>query len=69
MTQREMILDYMKKNDGITPWEAMKEFGIMRLGARIWDLKNIDGISITKEMVTNKNRYGKRVAYARYKLV
>ena len=69
MTQREMVLDYMKKNGGITPWEAIKEFGITRLGARIWELKNNEGVRIKKETVTNKNRYGRHVSYAKYSLV
>ena len=69
MTQREMVLRFMKDEGSITQWEAMKELGIMRLGARIWDLKNKDGIEVKREMVKSKNRYGKRVAYARYSLI
>ena len=67
MTQKEMILNFMKEEGSITQWEAMKELGCMRLGARIWDLRH-DGVEIHKDMVKNKNRYGKSVAYARYSL-
>lgn len=67
-TQREMILQYMKDNGSITPVDAMREFGCMRLGARIWDLKNKDGIDIKVKMESQKNRYGKTVSYARYSL-
>ena len=69
MTQREMVLQYMKDEGSIKPWQAMKELGIMRLGARIWDLKHKDGISIKTESEKSKNRYGKSVRYARYSLV
>lgn len=65
MTQCDMILRYMQETGSITPWEAMREFGCMRLGARIWDLKK-RGFEIQTEMVTDQNRYGKRVSFARY---
>jgi len=68
MTQKEMILQYMKDDGSITPWEAMRELGIMRLGARIWDLKH-DGIGIKTEKVKSKNRYGRTTQYARYSLL
>ena len=69
MTQKEMVLDFMKREGSITPWEAIKEFGITRLGARIWELKNEDGIRIKSETVVEKNRYGKPVNFAQYSLV
>lgn len=65
MTQCEMILRYMQDEGSITPWEAMKEFGCMRLGARIYDLRR-RGIGIERTLVSDVNRYGKRVQYARY---
>lgn len=67
MTQCDMILQYMQDEGGITPWEAMKEFGCMRLGARIYDLKK-RGHGIERTLVADVNRYGKRVQYARYTL-
>lgn len=67
MNQCDMILRYMQDEGGITPWEAMKEFGCMRLGARIYDLKR-RGHGIERTLVSDVNRYGKRVQYARYTL-
>ena len=55
MTQSDMILRYMHENGSITPWEAMREFGCMRLGARIWDLKKA-GTTIITESLTERNR-------------
>lgn len=69
MTQKEMVMQYMKDEGSITPWEAIKEFGITRLGARIWELKNEDGVEINVKLESQKNRYGKTVSYARYSLV
>jgi hypothetical protein len=65
VTQCDMILRYMQETGSITPWEAMREFGCLRLGARIYDLKR-RGVDVTRELVTDRNRYGKPVSYARY---
>ena len=68
MTQAEMVLRYMEDCGSITPLDALREFGCMRLGARIYDLKR-RGHEIEKDTVTAKNRYGKNVSFARYRLV
>ena len=67
-TQCDLILQYMKDTGSITPVDAMREFACMRLGARIWDLKNKHGIPIKATLEKSKNRYGKSVMYARYSL-
>ena len=67
MNQAKKILDYMERHGSITPMEAMQELGIMRLGARIYDLKE-SGVKIITETVTGTNRDGERVRYARYRL-
>ena len=68
MTQSDRVLRHLKDYGSITPVEAMAEYGIMRLGARIWDLKK-QGHVISTERETGKNRYGEKTAYARYRLV
>ena len=67
MTQCERILQYMHENGSITPLDALREFGCMRLGARIYDLKQA-GTRIIKESQPAKNRYGDPVTFARYRL-
>lgn len=67
MTQEEKILAYMERHGSITPLEAMNELGVMRLGARIFDLKE-SGVKIITDTVTGTNRDGERVRYARYRL-
>lgn len=46
LTQNEVIKNHLKKFKRISTWEAIKKYHITRLGARIWDLRNIYGISI-----------------------
>lgn len=67
MTQCEMIIKYLRQHRTITPIQAEDNFGIMRLGARIWDLRDI-GYPIITETVKAKNRYGKKIIYAKYRL-
>ena len=67
MTQCEKILQHLSFNGSITAWEAMQEYGIMRLASRITDLKYM-GVPVKKVMETSKNRYGEPVCYARYYL-
>ena len=66
-TQCSKILDYMEQEGSITPLDALREFGCMRLASRITDLKH-RGYVISKEMETAKNRDGEPVRYARYRL-
>lgn len=65
MNQNEMLEEYLKNHDGITPLEAMNELGIYRLSARVADLRQ-SGVAVKTEMVTVLNRSGKPVKVARY---
>lgn len=67
MNQAERVLEHLEKHGSITPLEAMNDLGVMRLGARIWDLK-AQGVPIKKEIAKGKNRYGKYTHFARYRL-
>ena len=40
-SQRNKILMYLKSGSGLTQMEALNKFGCMRLGARIWELRNM----------------------------
>lgn len=65
-TQKDQILEHMEKFGSITPLEAQRLYGCMRLGARIWDLKH-EGHEIVKEIVEVATRSGK-AHVARYRL-
>nr|DAW29043.1 MAG TPA: helix-turn-helix domain protein [Caudoviricetes sp.] len=65
MTQTDIILNHLQTLGKITQAEAMWRYGIMRLGARIFDLRE-RGYRIVKDMEKSTNRYGKPVRYAAY---
>ena len=67
MKQEERILKYLRDFGSITPLQALEDLGVMRLGARIYDLKKA-GHPISRRMVTRENRYGERVSFAEYRL-
>lgn len=66
--QTDKILLYMKTYGSITAMDAVREFGCMRLAARISDLRN-SGVPIDDKYESNKNRFGDTVSYKRYFLV
>ena len=68
MTQCEKVLEYMKDFGSITPLDAMRDIGCMRLASRIADLKD-QGYAIGRRMKNSKNRYGKTVSFAEYYLI
>lgn len=65
MTQCEKVLNYIRLNGSITPLDALREFGCMRLASRVTDLK-AKGYNIVTKMESHKNRYGDTIKYARY---
>ena len=67
VTQGMKILKYMQDYGSITPVEAFRDLGVMRLGARIYDLEQ-EGVRIVHERETSKNRMGEKVSYSRYRL-
>lgn len=65
MSQNQQILNHLAKYGSITPKQAMDRYGIMRLGARIYDLKEL-GYKIDMVMERGNNRNGRPISYARY---
>lgn len=65
MTQKERIVKYISDFGSITQLDALKDLGIMRLSARIWDIRH-DGMRIKATTEKAKNRYGEPVHYHRY---
>ena len=63
-TQAASVLHHLRHTGPITPLEALRQLGCMRLGARIYDLRR-DGHVIVREMIRTPS--GKRVA--RYTLI
>ena len=50
-TQNQRILAHLKAGHRLTPLEALDRFGCMRLGARIWDLRQ-EGHDIRDRLVS-----------------
>ena len=67
MTQQEKIKRHLETFGSITPMDAMMDYGIMRLGARIWDLKH-GGMKIHTEIIKGQNRFGEATHFARYSI-
>lgn len=65
MTQEERVLRHMKAFDGITSWEAFMDYGITRLSAKIFSLRE-RGYKIKDEWVEKTNRFGEPVRFKKY---
>ena len=63
LRQRDLILEYLRGHDYITPREALDVFGVFRLAARISDLR-ADGYHI----VTEEKALGRK-RFAAYRLI
>lgn len=66
-TQCDRIRQYIKDFGSITTLEAFTELGVVRLGARISEMRK-RGENITDETETVKNRYGEKCTIKRYYL-
>lgn len=66
-TQRDRILLHLRQGHPLTAWEALREYGVMRLAARIEELRR-EGYPIETAWVEDENRWGEPVRYAEYRL-
>ena len=66
ISKKDMVRDYLETGKSITPEEAYKMFGSMRLASIIHDLKG-DGYKFKTEII-NQNNEGRKVKFARYSL-
>ena len=68
ITQRNIIFSRLTSGKPITSWEAFEEYGITRLSAIIYDLRE-KGLDIQDTWVYRVNRYGNMVKFKQYFLV
>ena len=68
MTQRDLVVKYIRDVGHISSWEAYQELGITQLGARIFELKE-RGYVFKKEKTKRINRYGDPVKFDKYSIV
>jgi hypothetical protein len=67
LTQCDKILRHLTDYGSITSLTAVNEYGILRLAARISDLKR-RGHEIDSRIVIGKNRYQEATHYTEYTL-
>ena len=67
-SQKKVILEHLKSGKEITQLEATKKYGILRLGAIIYDLRK-EGYKISTRTVHDGNRYGNLSNFGVYKLI
>ena len=66
-SQNDAILSHLRRSP-ITPLEAIQKYGCLRLGARIWDLKQ-SGHQIARDLIEVSNRHGEPCRVAQHYLV
>lgn len=67
MSQNDQIHDHLKAGNPITSLDAIELYGITRLSARIYDLRQ-KGVPIEDRYVTVTNRHGEEVEVKEYYL-
>tara|TARA_R100000541_G_scaffold24575_1_gene34241 strand:+ start:256 stop:483 length:228 start_codon:yes stop_codon:yes gene_type:complete len=67
LNQKQKVMRHLNNYGSITPLDAFKDYGIMRLAAVIFNLKE-DGNDIDSEIISSKNRFGEKVNFSEYKL-
>jgi len=65
ISQTDKVLRHLRDYGAINPAQAMNDYGIFRLAARIKDLRDL-GYYIETEYVRSTNRYGETVRFAEY---
>jgi hypothetical protein len=54
-SQTKLIKDHLQAGHSITPLQALRLYGCLRLGARIYDLKR-DGLDIDSHLVRQNGK-------------
>jgi hypothetical protein len=67
-SQFKMVKNYLESNNYLTSAQAFELFGITRLSAIIFRLRN-KGYLITSTHRQSKNRYGNNCNYVEYRLI
>ena len=67
-SQNDRILAHLRTGARLTQFEAIERHGILRLAARIGDLKD-EGHNIKSEMIDVFNRFDEKCRVASYSLI
>jgi len=70
--QVDRVFNYLLEFGSITPVEALRDLGLMRLGARIWELRHrlaeAGQYALDSDLVEVPTRWGTTAHVARYTL-
>lgn len=69
--QTRAVLSWIKEHGSITPLVAKDELGVMRLAARIFDIRTGNGVDphdIETRLATVTNRFGETCRVAEYSI-
>lgn len=66
--QRKAILDHLESKGSITSIEAFSRYGVTKLSAIVFDLRQM-GYDIQTIPVETTNRFNEKVTFAKYKLL
>ena len=67
-THKKIVLKHLQSGKELSQLEATKKYGILRLGAIIFNLRK-EGYKIVTRMEHKPNRYGNNSNYDVYKLI
>jgi hypothetical protein len=56
-TQTQNIIEHLKQGNSITPIEALNQFGCFRLGARIFEIKQLGYDIDTKKISVGDHKH------------
>lgn len=66
-TQCRKIREWLASGKALTSMQALDLFGVARLASRIWDLGQA-GFATVRRMILVRNREGKEVRVAEYRM-
>lgn len=67
MSQHEQIIAYITNHGSITPMDAYGALGITKLATRVSEMRR-KGVEFEITIEKGRNKFGKAVRYARYRL-
>ncbi|MCQ2058703.1 MAG: helix-turn-helix domain-containing protein [Bacteroidaceae bacterium] len=68
LSQSQLVIQHLTNIGTLEPLQALREYGIYRLGARISELRRA-GYAISKTWITTKSRItGRDVRFAQYSM-
>lgn len=68
MNQRTQVLEHLREGNSITSMDAIRYFGITRISAKIFELRN-EGYDIERKNITVFDKFGRRKTFGRWSLV